>query len=287
MAGVVEFRPFPRLPLELRALIWKEALREEVKTRRVIVDPTCFRVLPRRDLVSTFLSVSRESRREAKAFYNTKVDVYRLPPQPMGEHDSAKAFQGTKLGMETHIEELGHHEGCIHVSPRFDLFFIDTYGEFWQIDTSADCGTYPEMLCTSRWMPLLASSPLTKTTGSLVENAARITWCEGVLAICDEVVVREYWKTDFFAGIRHYFHVPLDWEIEPGKYGDFQEGAGEDFELFARYDYDFMEVLKYEKEIPCTFRECMWVVENNGNKVLMDEEVYTQGYYLQLEEEED
>lgn len=242
MAGEV-FHRFTSLAPELQILIWKEALREEVKTRRVMVDPTCLRVLPRRGLVSPLLSVNRVGHWCAKAFYDAKVDVYRLPP-PWELED---AFgDETSFKMEEWAEELGQLEGCIHVSTRFDMFVIDIVGEFWQIHIDL------------RWMPYFASSVLTRPTCRLVENVAKVTLYDHYRLERKEEVVAQHWMTGFFSGICHYFHTQNIWNVAYNREED-----------------------HYEEDIPLTFRECMWAIHHDGSKKLVDKEIYTKEQQLE------
>ncbi|KAK7757762.1 hypothetical protein SLS62_000140 [Diatrype stigma] len=76
---VNNFRYFPCLPPEIRSLIWKWALIEEVSQRLVPLDKASRRILRPDHLVSPLLSTNGESRWEAMGFYEIRVEVHMLP----------------------------------------------------------------------------------------------------------------------------------------------------------------------------------------------------------------
>ncbi|KAK7981889.1 hypothetical protein PG988_004127 [Apiospora saccharicola] len=81
------FQCFPRLPCELRIMIFKEALRNETQHRLIVLSEANrprgltwnTRVHPFTDLVSPFLSVNRVSRDVAQRFFTCKLAVYEVP----------------------------------------------------------------------------------------------------------------------------------------------------------------------------------------------------------------
>lgn len=73
------FQFFSFLPRELRVRIWKWALVGEVTERLVLFEITSRRILRPDNLVSPLLSVNNESRYEARAFYETRVEVRQMP----------------------------------------------------------------------------------------------------------------------------------------------------------------------------------------------------------------
>lgn len=76
------FELFPKLPPELRAKIWDEALYEESSVRIVPVwteGKAVGCVLPTKQLISPFLFVSRESRSRAVLVYDTSLPVWHRP----------------------------------------------------------------------------------------------------------------------------------------------------------------------------------------------------------------
>lgn len=72
----IEFLRFPDLCLELRNHIWLQFMLQDDSRFVPIYIGDCG-VFPHKDLISPLLGVNRESRTEARRFYNTRVPVFR------------------------------------------------------------------------------------------------------------------------------------------------------------------------------------------------------------------
>ncbi|KAK8094969.1 hypothetical protein PG997_001654 [Apiospora hydei] len=84
---MASFTCFKLLPPELRQMIWREALLEEVESRLVIVYRVSMRVMPHPSLAMNVMNANRESRNYAQnQFYDVKLDVHTLvaPDLDMG-----------------------------------------------------------------------------------------------------------------------------------------------------------------------------------------------------------
>ncbi len=73
------FELFSKLPAELRLVIWTWALIGEAGDRLVFLEKNSLRIIQPGHLVSPLLSVSRESRGQAMAFYEVRLEVCQLP----------------------------------------------------------------------------------------------------------------------------------------------------------------------------------------------------------------
>ncbi|KAK7927929.1 hypothetical protein PG985_004927 [Apiospora marii] len=83
------FQNFPRLPCELRTMIFDEVLRNETQHRLLVLSEANqpdweIRIHPFADLVSPLLSVNRISRDVAQRFYTCKLAVYEVPQRVKG-----------------------------------------------------------------------------------------------------------------------------------------------------------------------------------------------------------
>ncbi|KAI4869061.1 hypothetical protein F4820DRAFT_464628 [Hypoxylon rubiginosum] len=88
---MAQFR-FSDLPTELRLLVWDAALHQE--TRLVIIYSYRRTVIPVKQLISPLLTVNRESRQVAKAFYTDTLNVYRNRISSTYSHDPTDKFAG-------------------------------------------------------------------------------------------------------------------------------------------------------------------------------------------------
>lgn len=75
------FECFPSLPNELQAQIFKFALEEENQSRYLVVWDR--RIMPFKSLVSPLLSVNHLSRKYAKKYYTTRLDIFTMPSHNM------------------------------------------------------------------------------------------------------------------------------------------------------------------------------------------------------------
>ncbi|RYP03290.1 hypothetical protein DL765_010552 [Monosporascus sp. GIB2] len=79
---MAEFKPFRRLPAELKLRIWRMALEEESKHGRlVLMNDWTYTITPTRQLISPFLTANKLAREVAlgSGFYPTKLDVSYQP----------------------------------------------------------------------------------------------------------------------------------------------------------------------------------------------------------------
>ncbi|KAK8043629.1 hypothetical protein PG993_006059 [Apiospora rasikravindrae] len=70
------FTYFPKLPPEIRAMVWQQFLQREIDYRLILMHDTESCLLPRNYLISPLLSVNVEGRAEALKLYSTKLTVY-------------------------------------------------------------------------------------------------------------------------------------------------------------------------------------------------------------------
>ncbi|KAK8075358.1 hypothetical protein PG997_010021 [Apiospora hydei] len=77
--AIPAFAGFPKLPCELRLIIWNLALEGENSNRLVFIHRPTMRPVPMRSLVSPLLSVNTESREAARKYYTLRLEVVRLP----------------------------------------------------------------------------------------------------------------------------------------------------------------------------------------------------------------
>ncbi|KAI1740563.1 hypothetical protein F4680DRAFT_447887 [Xylaria scruposa] len=122
----VHFHQFSKLPLELRDMVWDEALLVEALNRMVFVDTETCAIYPTRHLVSKIMQVCYASNRRAKAIYNYREAVYEvllrdMLPSESEDHD----FDEFKLGDEVGAVYLSFP---IPLSPQHDTFCV---GIFW------------------------------------------------------------------------------------------------------------------------------------------------------------
>ncbi|KUI60748.1 hypothetical protein VP1G_07963 [Cytospora mali] len=131
------FQRFPNFPTEVRLLIWEEALLEARGTRTVtILDKD--RVVPMKHLISSLLSVDKESRVCAQAFYNTKLDVYTVPSHSGREFKNMSNVMCSVFALGLlreagprlfgQAEEAGSKAGSIYISPEQDMLIVKQFG---------------------------------------------------------------------------------------------------------------------------------------------------------------
>lgn len=72
------FTYFPKLPPGIRAMVWREFLRCESRSRFIWANRWAPHLMPEAHLVSPLLKVTIESRVAALKFYTTKLDVYEI-----------------------------------------------------------------------------------------------------------------------------------------------------------------------------------------------------------------
>lgn len=162
------FQYFPRLPCEVRIMIFEEALRNETQHRLIILSeanwPHWFgweiRVHSFADLVSPLLSVDRVSRDTAQRLYTCKLAVYEVPQRAKGLsypdyttwHWARKAetwFQvmaSLKVPREKHPE----YRGMLYLNLERDIATTCSIGTSWR-------PTYWRP--TDMWARLSASGP--------------------------------------------------------------------------------------------------------------------------------
>ncbi|OTA55658.1 hypothetical protein K449DRAFT_438586 [Hypoxylon sp. EC38] len=75
MSRLSSFTLFSNLPPELRLQIWHEAIREEKKSHCFLLEDSSGSLILSRDQISSFLTVSRQSRAVALEAYPTKLHV--------------------------------------------------------------------------------------------------------------------------------------------------------------------------------------------------------------------
>ncbi|OTA98176.1 hypothetical protein M426DRAFT_326193 [Hypoxylon sp. CI-4A] len=143
------FSYFSCLPPELRDIIWNIALREEGRSRIVLLHRRC--IVPFAHLNSPFLSVDRQSRRNAQKFYHVKLaacNISRCSSNSSGggggggggvssdgsedfdlfsvlswdgldeDHDMAEVVDRLLMG------QARTNMGAVYVSPEFDTFLL-------------------------------------------------------------------------------------------------------------------------------------------------------------------
>ncbi|KAK8087420.1 hypothetical protein PG994_002394 [Apiospora phragmitis] len=110
---------FSSLPLEIRQMIWKEALHEEIESRMVIVHRVTMRVMPHTSTKSLVMNTNQESRNYAlRYFYDVKLDVWTLAVN-FNPHTEVVEYGKTPLGQRH--EWLGLLEATAQPSPRITL----------------------------------------------------------------------------------------------------------------------------------------------------------------------
>ncbi|KAI2473384.1 hypothetical protein F4781DRAFT_189784 [Annulohypoxylon bovei var. microspora] len=107
----IQHPTFAYLPTELRLQIWEDVLKQETEKRLVVIDLEHGSVYPMKRLISPLLTVNRESRELAKAFYNFVIDVYR-------KTDSHKRHWLT----DHKKYPLGPSAGILHLNVDRDIF---------------------------------------------------------------------------------------------------------------------------------------------------------------------
>ncbi|KAK8079261.1 hypothetical protein PG994_003068 [Apiospora phragmitis] len=120
----MDFSRFGKLPLELQIEVWKLAILAESQGRVVPLHGK--HVVPRRSLLSPFLSTARASRTEARRFYTVALRVAKIPLfAPSVEYDSSAAHERTRLDFERHLAHLlpiSAARGVLYLSPTHDTF---------------------------------------------------------------------------------------------------------------------------------------------------------------------
>ncbi|KAI0178060.1 hypothetical protein BJ166DRAFT_586144 [Pestalotiopsis sp. NC0098] len=125
------FDKFNVLPIEMRAMIWREALEEEAKTRFLLYDDSYFEerdgsmgngavFFPHKKLRSRLLEVNRESRWVGLKFYYLELKVY-----PRASEFMAKLLDDIN---SLDIAEMPRHSagpplGVVHIRPEQDTVF--------------------------------------------------------------------------------------------------------------------------------------------------------------------
>ncbi|KAL7624379.1 hypothetical protein AAE478_005943 [Parahypoxylon ruwenzoriense] len=129
---------FSDLPTELRLEVWEAALRRESERRLVVVDNLTRGIALMKQLVSPFLTVNRESRAAAKAFYTIALDV-RL-----------RSHQRSLFGSRRRESSFA---GIVHLSADRDLF---VKGLGWTTYSLRQNGRAPcfETVCNFETEPL-------------------------------------------------------------------------------------------------------------------------------------
>lgn len=137
------------LPVELRSKIWRYALMEEARNRLVFIEQSSLRLVFPFHLVSPFLTVNRESRQEAKAFYELKLEILEMPQKVEIPDDHLHLpFRFQYAVMHNIMKEFNYNYkvlGAIYVSPTQDVFVQKPQsflrGEFWNF-------SYEQLICT-------------------------------------------------------------------------------------------------------------------------------------------
>ncbi|KAI1205768.1 uncharacterized protein F4807DRAFT_442188 [Annulohypoxylon truncatum] len=108
---------FSDLPPELRFQIWDFALKQEAHDRLLIVFEYYYfsHLLLFRHNASSFLSVNRESRNRAQAFYSAKLPVYEIPKGQLEQYLKP-------LNRPYTIDEGLQPKGALYISLQWDIF---------------------------------------------------------------------------------------------------------------------------------------------------------------------
>ncbi|KAI0556057.1 hypothetical protein F4679DRAFT_16352 [Xylaria curta] len=115
----VHFHEFNKLPIELRDMVWDNALIAEATNRmvfaHVFADPRTGTIYPTKHLVSKIMQVCYASNKRAKQIYNCREVVYEV------------VWRDTlpcPAGYEFDEFELGEEVGAVYLSPQHDTFCV-------------------------------------------------------------------------------------------------------------------------------------------------------------------
>ncbi|KAI0834327.1 hypothetical protein F5Y06DRAFT_306777 [Hypoxylon sp. FL0890] len=221
--------PFDKLPVEIRLLMWEEALLEESSGRLIILDHSTHRVLPFKSLVSPMLTINKESRSCALNFFTIKLTVCKLP----GPNHPTINVKGSFDFNE--VNEAPNSKKRLYLSSQHDTFIagldLVPTEDAWYL-THAICNNCHDdvehmFYCCGRQYRLgNFLSPAKYYTSEVHSFRPRIERVVSLFAdgLCspystpdycscqprsyEEDIASRFWSKHLFPGIKQYFYYP-------------------------------------------------------------------------------
>ncbi len=130
------FPRFGKLPEPIREKIWDFAILQETNDRFVVMDVYQRRIMPTKNLVPKFMSVSKESKTQALKFYMVTLPVYLVDLKSYRR----RPFPRSNLPLLRHV-------GVVYLQPRYDTFIYGPrYVDSKWVDNKPYCGCTSAMI---------------------------------------------------------------------------------------------------------------------------------------------